>query len=83
MDKPKATELFKQHGERFKLEIIETIPDAKVSLYTDGGRLRMVAWRTRKAVYWLSNTLSVDLSNAEMLDIAASTRWVVASVSAP
>ncbi len=36
MDKPKATEFFKQHGERFKLEIIEAIPDAKVSLYTDG-----------------------------------------------
>jgi len=48
------------------------------SLYTDGGRLRMVAWRTKKAVYWLSNTLSVDLSNAEMLDIAALTRWVKA-----
>ena len=46
------------------------------SLYTDGGKLRLVAWRTRKAVYWVSNTLSLDLSNAQMLDIAASTRWV-------
>ena len=46
------------------------------SIYTDGGHIRLVAWRTRKAVYWLSNTLSIDLSNAEMLDIAASTRWV-------
>ena len=46
------------------------------SLYTDGGHIRLVAWRTPKAVYWLSNTLSVDLSNAEMLDIAASTSWV-------
>jgi hypothetical protein len=47
-----------------------------LSLYTDGGHLRLVSWRTPKAVYWLSNTLSQDLSNAEMLDIAASTRWV-------
>ena len=46
------------------------------SIYTDGGHIRLVAWRTPKAVYWLSNTLSVDLSNAEMLDIAASAKWV-------
>ena len=42
------------------------------SLYTDGGKLRMVAWQTPKAVYWVSNTLSLDLSNREMLDIASS-----------
>jgi polyisoprenyl-teichoic acid--peptidoglycan teichoic acid transferase len=42
------------------------------SLYTDGGKLRMVAWQTAKAAYWVSNTLSLDLSNREMLDIAAS-----------
>jgi LCP family protein required for cell wall assembly len=41
-------------------------------LYTDGGRLRLVAWQTAKAVYWVSNTLSLDLSNREMLDIASS-----------
>jgi LCP family protein required for cell wall assembly len=46
------------------------------SLYTNGGHLRLVAWRTPKAVYWVSNTLSVDLSNAQMLDIAVSTRRV-------
>jgi hypothetical protein len=42
------------------------------SLYTDGGKLRMVAWQTPRAVYWVSNTLSLDLTNREMLDIAAS-----------
>jgi LCP family protein required for cell wall assembly len=46
------------------------------SLYTDGGHLRLVAWRTPKGVYWLSNTLSLDLSNSQMLDIAVSTRRV-------
>ena len=46
------------------------------SLYTNGGRLRMVAWRTPKAVYWVANTLSLDLSNSQMLDLAASSRWV-------
>jgi LCP family protein required for cell wall assembly len=43
-----------------------------LDLYSDGGRLRLVAWRTAKAVYWVSNTLSTDLSNREMLEIAAS-----------
>jgi LCP family protein required for cell wall assembly len=41
-------------------------------LYGDGGKLRLVSWRTRKAVYWVSNTLSLDLSNDEMLGIARS-----------
>jgi hypothetical protein len=41
-------------------------------LYTDGGRLRLVAWRTPGAVYWVSNTLSLDLTNRQMLGIAGS-----------
>jgi hypothetical protein len=41
-------------------------------LYTDGGKLRLVAWRTPKAVYWVANTLSLALSNKQMLGIAAS-----------
>jgi hypothetical protein len=41
-------------------------------LYTDGGRLRLVAWRTPKAVYWVANTLSLDLTNPQMLGIAGS-----------
>jgi polyisoprenyl-teichoic acid--peptidoglycan teichoic acid transferase len=45
-------------------------------LYTDGGRLRLVAWRTATATYWVANTLSLDLSNREMLGIARSTTRV-------
>jgi polyisoprenyl-teichoic acid--peptidoglycan teichoic acid transferase len=41
-------------------------------LYTDGGRIRLVAWRTPKAVYWVANTLSLDLTNRQMLGIAGS-----------
>jgi threonyl-tRNA synthetase len=36
MKKSEAMELFKQRDERFKLEIIDAIPDEEVSLYTDG-----------------------------------------------
>jgi LCP family protein required for cell wall assembly len=44
----------------------------KLKLYYDGSRLRLVAWKTRKAVYWVSNTLSQSLSKRQMLAIADS-----------
>jgi len=43
-------------------------------LHYDGDRLRLVAWRTRNAVYWLSNTLLLTLSERQMLAIARSTK---------
>jgi len=44
----------------------------RLLLYRDGERLRFVAWRTKQAVYWVSNTLTTNLSNDQMLGIAAS-----------
>ena len=38
----------------------------------DGRRLRLVAWKTRRAVYWVSNTLSQSLNQRQMLAIAES-----------
>ena len=43
-------------------------------LHYDGDRLRMVAWRTGRGVYWLQNTLLQTLSEQQMLAIAKSTR---------
>lgn len=43
-------------------------------LHYDGDRVRLVAWRTSKAVYWVSNTLRQTLSEQQMLAIARSTR---------
>jgi polyisoprenyl-teichoic acid--peptidoglycan teichoic acid transferase len=40
--------------------------------YFDGRRIRLIAWETPKAVYWVSNTLSHTLTNAQMMDIARS-----------
>jgi LCP family protein required for cell wall assembly len=40
--------------------------------YFDGGRIRLIAWKTPHAVYWVSNTLSKSLTNAQMMDIARS-----------
>ncbi len=41
-------------------------------LFTDNGRLRMVAWRTPRAVYWVSNTLMRTLTNRQMMALARS-----------
>jgi hypothetical protein len=43
-------------------------------LYYDGNRLRLVAWRTSHAAYWVSNTLLETLTNKQMLGIARSLR---------
>jgi LCP family protein required for cell wall assembly len=41
-------------------------------LFYDGNRLRLVAWHTPRAVYWVSNSLSETLSNKQLLAIARS-----------
>ena len=41
-------------------------------LFFDGDRLRIVAWRTERAVYWVHNTLLQSLTNTQMLGIAGS-----------
>jgi polyisoprenyl-teichoic acid--peptidoglycan teichoic acid transferase len=46
----------------------------KFDLHYDGDRLRMIAWRTPRGVYWLHNTLLQTLSEQQMLAIAKSTR---------
>ena len=40
--------------------------------YFDGRRIRLIAWESPKAVYWVSNTLSHSLTNRQMMDIARS-----------
>jgi LCP family protein required for cell wall assembly len=40
----------------------------------DGDRLRLVAWRTPKALYWISNTMLLSLDEKQMLAIARSVR---------
>jgi polyisoprenyl-teichoic acid--peptidoglycan teichoic acid transferase len=44
----------------------------RLQLYYDGERLRMVAWKTPKGVYWVSNTLSQAIDADQMVGIAAS-----------
>ena len=51
---------------------IRYVAGRRLELHFDGHKLRLVAWRTPQAVYWVSNTLSLDLTNGQMLGIAAS-----------
>jgi len=46
----------------------------KLMVFRDGKRVRLVAWRNRKAVYWVSNTLTQSLSRDQMIGIASSLR---------
>ena len=43
-------------------------------IYMDGDRVRLVAWRTPEAVYWVSNTLLQTLSKKQMLQIARTSK---------
>jgi polyisoprenyl-teichoic acid--peptidoglycan teichoic acid transferase len=44
----------------------------RLRLYFDGHHLRLVAFKTRHAVYWVTNTLSDSISNQQLIGIAAS-----------
>jgi polyisoprenyl-teichoic acid--peptidoglycan teichoic acid transferase len=54
------------------------IGDREYELFFDGDRLRLVAWHTDKAAYWLNNTLLQTLEEDEMLAIAQSMNQVAA-----
>jgi LCP family protein required for cell wall assembly len=48
-----------------------TVNGRRLLLFREGSRLRTVAWRTKKAAYWISNTLGSALTNDQMIAIAA------------
>ena len=48
----------------------------KFLLYSSGGAVQMVALRTPKAVYWVTNTILNQLSNSTMIAIAKSLKPV-------
>ena len=43
-------------------------------LVDDGAHIHVVGWRQGKLLYWVTNTLLEELSNAQMLAIARSAR---------
>jgi polyisoprenyl-teichoic acid--peptidoglycan teichoic acid transferase len=50
----------------------KTVAGKQLMLYFNGHQLSLAAWRTPQGVYWISNTLTDNLSNKQMVGIAAS-----------
>jgi polyisoprenyl-teichoic acid--peptidoglycan teichoic acid transferase len=53
-----------------------TVRGKKLYLYKSGSRLRYVAYKRKNAVYWVSNSLQLTLTNAQMLGIASSLTYL-------
>jgi LCP family protein required for cell wall assembly len=49
-----------------------TMHGKQLLVYLNGHHIALVGWRTAQAAYWISNTLTDNLSNPAMLAIAAS-----------
>ncbi|HWE32162.1 MAG TPA: LCP family protein [Solirubrobacteraceae bacterium] len=50
----------------------EYVDGKQLQLFYNGAHVSMVAWRTPRAAYWVSNTLADALTNKELVGIAAS-----------
>jgi LCP family protein required for cell wall assembly len=55
-------------------DAVRIVGGRRLLIYRDGSQVRIVAWRTKKAVYWVSNTLTKSLTPAQMIGIASSLR---------
>jgi polyisoprenyl-teichoic acid--peptidoglycan teichoic acid transferase len=55
-------------------DAVRIVGGRRLLIYRDGSEVRIVAWRTNKAVYWVSNTLTRSLTPAQMIGIASSLR---------
>jgi len=49
-----------------------TVNGREYSIYTDSGKIKLVAWHRGENVYWISNTLQQSLTNEQMMGIAES-----------
>jgi hypothetical protein len=50
----------------------KTVNGKQLLLFANGGKLGLVAWRTPKGVYWVSNSLTDTIPNRQLVAIAAS-----------
>lgn len=51
--------------------LVQVVNGRKLDEYWQAGELTLVAWHTKKAVYWISNTLQNDVPAAQMVSMAA------------
>jgi polyisoprenyl-teichoic acid--peptidoglycan teichoic acid transferase len=50
----------------------KTVNGREYSIYTDSGKIKVVAWHRGENSYWISNSLQQSLSNEQMMGIAES-----------
>ena len=50
----------------------KTVNGREYSIYTDSGKIKLVAWHRGENSYWISNSLQQSLSNEQMMGIAES-----------
>jgi LCP family protein required for cell wall assembly len=50
----------------------ETVHGREYSIYTDSGKIKLVAWHRGENTYWISNSLQQLLTNKQMMGIAES-----------
>jgi LCP family protein required for cell wall assembly len=53
-------------------DLVRNVDGRKLMLFYDGAHLRQVAWRTPKAVYWVTNTVDKKIANTKLIAIASS-----------
>jgi LCP family protein required for cell wall assembly len=51
---------------------VRVVGGKRLDLYFGGAKLQLVAWHTARGVYWISNTLTSNLSKQQMIGLAAS-----------
>ena len=49
-----------------------SVGDREYLLFYEGNQLQVVGWKTEDAAYWVSNTLTGDLSEDQMIAVAES-----------
>jgi polyisoprenyl-teichoic acid--peptidoglycan teichoic acid transferase len=55
----------------------KTINGREYSIYTDSGKIKLVAWHRGENTYWISNSLQQSLTNDQMMGIAESCHLIL------
>ena len=54
----------------------KTVNGREYSIYTDSGKIKLVAWHRGENTYWISNSLQQSLTNEQMMGIAESCHMI-------
>jgi hypothetical protein len=54
----------------------KTVGGREYLIYTDSGKIKLVAWHRGESTYWISNSLRQSLTNEQMMRIAESCRLI-------